>query len=238
MSGQQTSTAGIARHGTRWGRAAIMAAAGIGVIVAMASLVLQHVLATYVVFNTQSTPASFNTSALVGQDVGFGMVPANVNGSGKAVLRAGFATASLDGFCLSKSETIAGLTIVVKITAGNNAPGTSGDITANNVSFDLPSFKASGSGIAMSGMDQIGLTTDDITTTRTGGAYDINPLGGPLTRYGQGWVGIDASQGTFTQLKGKIYSAEIQGSINLPHLSITTSPGGTACDDPSASYQN
>lgn len=228
----------LEKHGTRWGRATAMAVVGLAAIVAMASLVMQHVLATYVLINAQSTPASFNTSALVGQDVGFGMVPANVAGTGKAVLRAGFATASLDGFCVSKTETIAGLTIVLKITAGNNAAGTSGDITAKNATFDLLSFKSSGSGVSMSGMDQIGLTTDDITTTRTGGAYDINPLGGPSASNGQGWVGIDASQGAFNQLKGKIYTAEVEGDINLPHLSITTSPSGTACDDPSAAYQN
>lgn len=227
-----------ARHGTRWGRAVPLVLVGFAAIAAMGTLVVQHVLATYLVINAQSTPASFNTSALIGQDVGFGMVPTSVDGASKAVLRAGFATASLDGFCLSKSETIAGVTIVLKVTAGNNAAGTAGDITANNASFDLLSFKAGGSGIVMSGMDQIGLATDDITTTRTGGAYDVNPLGGPLTGNGQGWIGIDATQGTFSQLKGKLYTAEVQGNINLPHLSITTSPGGTACDDPSAAYQN
>ena len=232
------TTLSAPRHGTRWGRALPLALVGLVAIGWMGSLVARHVLATYLVINAQGTPASFNTSALVGQDVGFGMVPAAVNGTDKAVLRAGFATASLDGFCVSKSETIAGLTIVLKVTAGNNTPGTSGDITASNASFDLLSFKSSGSGIVMSGMDQIGLTTDDITTTRTGGAFDTNPLGGPVANSGQGWMGIDATQGTFTQLKGKLYSAQVQGSIMLPHLSITTSPSGTACDDPAAAYQN
>ena len=223
-------------YGTRWGRAAATFAAGGTVLGAMAAMVSTHVLAAYLSIDSQAKPSGFNTSKLTGQDVAFGMTQATVNGSTKAVLRAGFATATLDGFCVSKTENVLGLfDVTLKVTAGNGVGGD--DIIANNASFDLTDLR--GAQINLEGKDQLGQTTTDVTTTRTGSTYDANPLGGPTDSYGKGWVAIDATRGTLTNLKGKLYSVQIQGDITLPNLSIGVSGDyGFACDGSGTTISN
>ncbi|MEX0428170.1 DUF6230 family protein [Nocardioides sp. DS6] len=237
----RTSPAPEPRNGTRWGRAGMLATVAAAAVVGIATLVDQHVLALYLDIDSEASPASFNTTALVGQDVGFGMVPTSVNGTQKSVLRAGFASATLDGFCLSQTQSLGALgSFTLKVTAGNGTSAT--DISASNASFDLVNFTAADAGIVLSGQDQIGLATSDITTTKTGTSYDSNPLGGPETSYGKGWIGIDASKGSFTKLKGKLYSARVLGNISLPRLSIKafsgTSGDASACDAATTAYQN
>lgn len=248
-------TARAPRHGTRWSRAAPLVLLGVGAIGATTALVETDVLATYVTVTNQATPASFNTSMIAGQYVGFGMVPGTVaTGAGaaatpKAVLRAGFAVASLDGFCLTKQEKLGPVTFWLKITAGNGTADTHGtapsngtipDITAHNMTFDVTwvtmGNQSSPQGLALAGMDQIGLAAPDVTTSQTNGVYDTNPLGAPTAANGAGWTGIGGTAGSLNHIKGVIYSAQIQGDINLPHLAITTSTSGSACNDPAAPF--
>ncbi|UDY23205.1 DUF6230 family protein [Nocardioides sp. Kera G14] len=216
------------RYGIRWGRAGAVAGVSLGLLGSMTALVTTNALAAYVTVSSQSKPSEFNTSKLTGQDVAFGMVQSDVNGTIKPVLRAGFASATLDGFCVSKTENVLGLfDVTLKVTSGNGAAGD--DIVASNASFDLTELR--GTTINLEGKDQVGQATADMTTTKTGGTFDTNPLGAPTGGYGAGWVGIDASKGTLSGLKGKLYSVEIQGDITLPNLSIgVTGASGFACN--------
>lgn len=223
------------RYGTRWGRATLVTALSGSLLAAMAALVSTNVLAAYVSIDSQAAPSEFNTSQIVGQDVAFGMAQASVAGTPKPVLRAGFASATLDGFCLSKTESVLGLfNVTLKVTAGKGSAGV--DIQANNASFDLTSLR--GNAINLEGKDQVGQATTDVTTTMTGSAYDANPLGAPTAGYGKGWVAIDASKGTLTGVKGKLYSAQVQGDITLPNLSIGVGRSSFACDAADTTISN
>lgn len=224
------------RYGTRWVRLVAFAGVSGALLASMAAMVSTNVLAAFVSVNSQAEPARFNSSQIVGQDVAFGMAQANVNGATKSVLRAGFATATLDGFCVSKTENVLGLfNVTIKVTAGNNAPGA--DISANNASFDLLTLR--GSQINLSGKNQVGQATTDVTTTKTGANFDANPLGAPTAGYGKGWVAIDAASGTLTGIKGRLYSAQVQGDITLPNLGISvTGDSGFTCDAPSTTTTN
>lgn len=224
------------RYGTRWGRAGAAVGLSGSLLAAMGAMVSTNVLAAHVSIDSQASPSQFNTSKLTGQDVAFGMAQANVNGATKSVLRAGFAQATLDGFCVSKTESVLGIfDVTLKVTSGNGAAGD--DIIARNASFDLTQLR--GTQINLEGKDQVGQATADVTTTKTGGVFDANPLGAPEAGYGKGWVAIDASRGTLTNLKGKLYSVQIQGDITLPNLSIGVGGDyGYACHAGSTAFTN
>lgn len=230
------STGEPVRYGTRWGRAATTFVAAGGLLATMAAMVSTHVLAAYVSIDSQAKPSEFNTSKLTGQDVAFGMAETSVNGTTKSVLRAGFAQATLDGFCVSKTENVLGLfDVTLKVTSGNGAAGD--DVVANNASFDLTELR--GDQINLEGKDQVGQATADVTTTKTDGDYDANPLSAPTAGYGKGWVAIDAARGTLNNVKGKLYAVQIQGDITLPNLSIGVGGDyGFACNGASTTPTN
>ncbi|MFT4264314.1 MAG: DUF6230 family protein [Nocardioides sp.] len=97
----------------------------------------------------------------------------------KNVLRAGFASATLSGLCLSKTET---LPILGDVTVKLYSPSSAGDITASNGVFDLTDIASDSSdaGINLKGNTQIGLATTDITTVYANGTglpYKANPFG-------------------------------------------------------------
>lgn len=225
-----------AEYRTRWGRFVAFFGVSGAALAAMASMMGSSVLATFVSVNSQADPARFNTSQLDGQDVAFGMVQTQVNGVTKSVLRAGLATATLDGFCVSKTESVLGLfNVTIMVTAGNNAAGA--DIAASNATFDLISLR--GSSINLSGKNQIGQAVTDVTTTRTGTNFDANPLAGSTAGYGKGWVGIDSSSGSLKTVKGRLYSAQVQGDITLPNLNIAVAgDSGFTCDNPATVTTN
>lgn len=214
-----------------------------GLLAVLAGLTVNNVLATNLVF--QNAAATFSSSALNGADVGLGMATmTKQNGATINVLRAGFAHVTLDGLCVSKTESVAGIPVTIRLTAGDSVLGTN-ELTAANATFDITSMTGTqqagqpASGLQLDGRAQLGLATADITTTGPDGNKDINPLDGPTANGGHGWYGIDADQGRIFSVKGTLWNAEIGGPLTLPNLRITVTPGtGTPCDDPSAGYPN
>jgi len=217
-----------ATYGTRWRRTSVLMLLGIGVMAAMLSLVKAEVLAAQVTY--QGSPAKFSTSRVTGQDVGFGMSNLTVKtadgtASTKKVLAAGFATGTLDGFCLSQVQNLPVVgDVVVKVSAGDGNATTS-EIRASNVQFDITELRGAGTGLNLDGVVHLGVATEDITTL----PGIANPLGGPT---GTGYFGIDATAGDIYQAKGYLYDAEIGGPMSMPGLEISVTPkalGGTEC---------
>jgi hypothetical protein len=220
-------------YGTRWGRSSVLALAALLVIAGVLLAVRQHVVALNIVF--QSSTSQLATSGIDGSDVGFGVVPmTRSNGSGgtdtRNVFRGGFANGKLDGLCLSQTQSILGASYTLKITAGDGVLGTY-EIAGTNALFDIVSIRgtgaSNGNGINMDGRAQFGLTAFDVTTTKTEGAFDVNPLG---SEQGTGWFGIDADKGNLYNLRGTIYNGVIGGPFSLPNLAITVQPGTSGCD--------
>lgn len=234
------SSGNATRTGTRWGRSSVMMLAGLAAVGGMGTIIGTSAFGISSTMVVQSTNASFSSTQINAVDAGFGMVPQTRYGAAgpqaKPALRAGFATATINGLCVSKSETIAGLTFTIRLQSGDDNTGTA-EIQAKNAAFDITSLRASGTGLVLRGVDQIGLATADITTseTTTPGSYVANPLDAPTGNAAQGWTGIDATAGTLNQVAGKLWSAQIEGDIILPKLSITTSPGtGASCESQAA----
>lgn len=220
--------AGPPAYGTAWRRTLPLLLLALAAMGGVLALVRADVLAATVTY--QGTTAKFATGRVTGQNVGFGMAQrtvVNADGSTavKNVLSAGFATGSLDGFCLSQVQSVPVVgDVVIKLTAGDGDPGTR-EISAVNVQFDIAQLRGNSTGVNLDGRVHIGIASQDITTL-TG--VD-NPLKAPI---GSGWWGIDATAGDIFAAKGFLYDAEIGGPMNLPGLKITVTPksaGGTEC---------
>ena len=221
-------------YGTRWGRTNALIVVALLVVGGILVAVKQQVLAASIVF--QSSTSQLATSAIDGSDVGFGVVRMNrstgVSGGSdlRNVLRGGFANGKLDGLCVSQVQTILGVTVTLKITAGDGVLG-SYEIQGSNALFDIASIRgtsgSNGSGINMDGRAQFGLAASDVTTTTTNGIFDVNPL---AADQGTGWFGIDADKGNLYNIRGTIYNGVIGGPFSLPNLSITVVPGTSGCD--------
>jgi hypothetical protein len=224
------------RRGTRWGRASVPIGLGLVSIGAALTAISHQVVAldfTVENNNANGEPTRFASSAIYAQNVGFGMTTAKLqSGTTVPVLRAGFATARLDGLCVSRQETIGPLTVTLTLRSGdgnlasNPSSGTTWpDIAANNATFDLRQIRGmqqsgqASNGINLNGLDEIGISTQDIQTT----PGLTNPLAGPSAA---NWVGISGTSATFYSVKGYLYDAAISGNIALPKLSITTGTGG------------
>lgn len=220
-------------YGTRWGRSSVLGVAALLVIAGILVAVQKRVVALNIV--VQSGTSQLATSGIDGSDVGFGVIPiTRSTGSGgtdtRNVLRGGFANGKMDGLCLSQTQSILGAPYTLKITAGDGVLGTY-EIAGTNALFDIVSIRGTGSsngnGINMDGRAQFGLTAFDVTTTKTDGAFDVNPLG---SVQGTGWFGIDADKGNLYNLRGTIYDGVIGGPFSLPNLAISVQPGTIGCD--------
>jgi len=220
-------------YGTRWGRTNALALVAFLVIAGIVVAVKQQVIAASLVF--QSSTSQLATSAIDGSDVGFGVVRmTRSDASGgtdiKNVLRGGFADGKLDGLCVSQVQSILGVNMTLKITAGDGVLGTY-EIQGSNALFDIVTIRGTngtnGSGINMDGRAQFGLAASDVTTTKTNGSFDVNPL---EADQGTGWFGIDADKGNLYNIRGNIYDGVIGGPFSLPNLSITVTPGTSGCD--------
>lgn len=214
------------RYGTRWRRTAALAALALSLIASALVLMRLEVLAAPGVVYQGST-AKFASGRVTGQDVGFGMsqmTRKNPDGTTSTVdvLSAGFATGTLDGFCLSQVESIAPFgDVVIRVTAGDGDSATM-ETDAVNVQFDITDLRGNGTGVNLDGMVHLGVATSDITTLP---GVD-NPLGAPT---GTGWFGIDATKGDLFGVKGWLYNAEIGGPMNLRNLSIEVGPNVSEC---------
>ncbi|MFT4264300.1 MAG: DUF6230 family protein [Nocardioides sp.] len=207
------------RQGTRWGRAGLLALASFGVLGWIVGQAASGALAVQLNVDSQSSPAAFSTTLLEGPDIAFGAAAGSVDGSTTPVLRAGVSDATLNGFCLSQTQSLGVLgDITVKVTAGDDSG--KADITANYATFDLTTIRAAGEGVVLGGWNQIGVASTDVTTIDQNGAPYPNPLDAPTTGYGEGWFGIDSDQGAVHNIKGRLYSAQVIGNITLPHLKV------------------
>lgn len=217
-----------AAYGTSWRRSLPMLALALAGVGGVVGLVRAEVIAASVTY--QGSTAKFATGRVTGQDVGFGMAQRTVkNADGttsvKNVLSAGFATGTLDGFCLSQVQSVPVIgEVIIKLTAGDGNAATR-EINAINVQFDIAQLRGNNTGVNLDGRVQIGMASQDITTL----AGVDNPLEAPT---GTGWWGIDATAGDIFAAKGHLYDAEIGGPMTLPNLKITVTPrsaGGTEC---------
>jgi hypothetical protein len=223
-----TNGASAPAYGTSWRRTLPLMLLALTAMAVCLVLLKQQVFAAAVTY--QGNTAKFATGRVTGQDVGFGMRQLSSKSSGgvvstKTVLSAGFATGTLDGFCLSQVQNLPVIgDVVIKVSAGDGNASTR-EISATNVQFDIASLRGAGTGVNLDGRVQIGMASQDITTLPN----TNNPLGAPT---GIGWWGIDATAGDIFSAKGYLYNAEIGGPMNLPGLKITVVPkvaGGTEC---------
>lgn len=207
-------------NGTRWGRALPAMVVGLALVVSTLGMLQAQVLALN--FTVSDTSGEFASTGIRGEDVGFGMAEMTTrNGQTRKVLRAGFASGSMNGFCYSRTETIPIVgSVFFKLTAGDGDPSTY-EISANNAVFDIQELKGSGTGVNLDGVVQLGLATQDITT--------LPGVDNPLDQMGTGYFGIDATKGDLHQVRGTLWNADITGNITLPKLGITVSPSGTGC---------
>lgn len=242
-----TGTAGDGtRHGTRWGPMAGALATSLGTLAALASMTWNHAFGLDSTIIIQDGNATFSSSQITADDAAFGMAPVRLgNGTWKNVLRAGFATATLNGLCISKTETVAGLVkYTIKLTAGDGTGAL--ESRANNAALDVTSLR--GAGINLQGSTQIGQASTDLTTAPGAAPYLANPFGVPQTwdggffgpgttgpnaysatgngghTNGQGYTGIDATRGSLTAAYGQLWQAQVSGDITLPNLTIKVLP--------------
>lgn len=217
-----------AAYGTSWRRALPLMVLALAAMATSLTLLQQQIFAASVTY--QGNAAKFSTGRVTGQDVGFGMRQLSSKSSDgvvttKNVLSAGFATGTLDGFCLSQVQDVPVIgEVVIKVSAGDGNAATR-EISATNVQFDIASLRGAGTGVNLDGRVQIGMASQDITTLPN----TDNPLGAPT---GTGWWGIDATAGDIFSAKGFLYDAEIGGPMDLPGLKITVMPksaGGIEC---------
>lgn len=243
------------RMGTRWGRSSGAALVGMGLTAAMSTALWTNAFGLDASLVIQNEAVSFASSKLVASDVGFGMtLIKGEDGQPRNALRAGFAGAKMNGLCVSKTETLAGVgAVTIKLTSGDGDNANT-EISAANAAFDVIDLQAKGTGIQLQGSTQIGLSTPDITTVPGAAPFSSNPLGqlnpaftgGRLENFdaeiwnttanggrmnGQGFTGIDATRATLTTVYGKVLNAQIVGSITLPNLKISVTPGtGQSCE--------
>jgi hypothetical protein len=234
-------------YGTRWRRTVAPLIVGGILLAVLGTLLWRQVLA--VQLTIQGNGMSFSSTEIFGQNVAFGMVPITTTSTtDKPVLRAGVAIASLNGLCVSKTETVAGFTATLKLTAGDGNASTT-EISAKNAIFDMTSLgdpNSSGtkqSSVYLNGAVQLGVASTDVTTVRdANGNYVANPLwpdtdanGTPNpapTGYGEGWTGIYGTSGDLKSVHGTLWDAQIKGNIVLPNLKIQVIPGtAQSCQD-------
>lgn len=235
-----------ARTGTRWGRAGLVGGLAMGVLTAFASLTWNQALGFDSTVKIQGADASFSTSRLVADDAGFGVGPVRLGtGTWKNVLRTGFAVASLDGLCVSRTENLGPFKVTIKLTSGDSTAGTT-ETKAASAAFDLTKLR--GNSINLQGSTQLGLAATDVTTLPGKAPYEANPLGIPNTfaggffnpdgtggqvysssgngglPNGQGYTAIDATRSALSNAYGSLWQAQINGDITLPNLSINVYP--------------
>lgn len=173
----------------------------------------------------QGGSATFSSSEIYAKDAAFGtaVVTAPSAPNGLPVLRAGFASASMNGFCLTKTESFPVIgSLTLKLTSGDDNPTVETDIDNGNreirsnvAAFDITYLNASKGGIYLDGVTQIGLATPDLTTysqawtanhaaTPNGAPYQANPFGADLGNTASSGDWYDS--GTGTRLNGQGYT--------------------------------
>lgn len=226
-----------ARLGTRWGRTSVLILAALLTMVAVLWAAQAQLVSSALVVS-QSRTSELASGGLEGSDVGLGMTTTERStGVGnetdsKYVLRAGLADGKLNGLCLSQTQTVAGATVTLKLSAGDGDPATY-EISGKNAVLDVVSLRGqgasgrTGNGINLDGRAMLGVASSDITTlTAPDGTAVANPLDAPT---GVGWFGIDADKGNLYNIKADVYNVVIGGPFSLPGLKIDIEPGNSGC---------
>lgn len=222
------------QHGVRWRRATALNLVGLALLGCIATLMSSGTTWGLGGPNLvlQGKKSEFSTAKLSTTNVGFGIVPIQVQtGTGKEtryVLRMGFAAGSLDGFCLSQTERILGTDWTVRVTSHDDVLDVA-DVSGKNVQFDITSATStstpntSGNGIALRGNVALGVASQAITTWTDGtGNAVVNPLEGPddFTGVNGRLFGVDSDVGELYNVKGDIYDAVIEGPLTIKNLRI------------------
>lgn len=222
------------QHGVRWRRATALSLVGLALLGGLATLMSSGTTWALGGPNLvlQGQKSEFSTARLSTTNVGFGIVPIQVQtGTGEEtryVLRMGFADGSLDGFCLSQTEQVLGIDWTVRVTSRDDAINVA-DVSGKNVQFDITSVTStntpntSGNGITLRGNVALGVASQAITTwTDSTGNAVVNPLEGPndFTGVNGRLFGVDSDVGELYNLKGDIYDAVIEGPLQVKNLRI------------------
>ena len=241
----------MSTYGTRWRRMVAAMTVGFGLLAVMVTAMGSSASAvfspTLTINNGSSTFSSTNIHAA---DAAFGtslvqtQAAASSGGDWTPVLRAGFASATMNGFCLSRVEEVGMLgSYTVRLTSGDDDPATN-EINAQMAVFDITQFRAAAApGINLQGVAQIGLASTDLTTNPGSAPYAANPMGLPQAfdsswyqasgngghNNGQGFTGIDATVADLNSVYGDVWQAQIEGKVTLPNLEIELLPGNQSC---------
>jgi hypothetical protein len=223
--------------GVRWGRAALPLLVGLATL---AWFAYEAVCGSVMGLGgpnlvMQGRSAEFSTARLSTTNVGFGIVPIKAGSSTRYVLRMAFASGSLDGFCLSQTQSILGADFTIRVTSRDGAVDVA-DLTGRNIQFDVTSLTStnapnpSGDGIALRGNVSLGLATQTLTTWQSGGVDVVNPLDAPESFAGINGrlFGIDSDVGDVYNVKGDIYDSVIEGPITIKNLQLEVVPGSAA----------
>lgn len=241
----------MSTYGTRWRRMVAATTVGFGLLAGMVATMGSSASAvfspTLTINNGSSTFSSTNIHAA---DAAFGtslvqtQAAASSGGDWTPVLRAGFASATMNGFCLSRVEEVGMLgSYTIRLTSGDDDPATN-EINAQMAVFDITQLRAAaGPGINLQGVAQIGLASTDLTTNPGSAPYAANPMGLPQAfdpswyqasgngghNNGQGFTGIDATVADLNSVYGDVWQAQIEGKVTLPNLEIELLPGNRSC---------
>ncbi len=233
-------TDAVARMGTRWRRVAVMNVGAFAVLGWMVSqLWTGTVMGLGAGLVVQGEKSQFSSAKLSTTNVGLGVVPITLrSGSGdstKYVLRMGFANGTLDGFCVSQTESFLGVDYTIRITAGGNDINVT-DVSGKNVQLDATAVTSTnlpntnGNGVLLRGNVELGVAVQSVTTWQSGGVDVVNPLDGPESYTGINGrlFSVDSDVGDLYNVKGDLYDAVIEGPVNLKKLKIEVVPGGAA----------
>lgn len=213
------STAGV--RGTRWGRALPLIVLSLAAIAAMSVLVARNVLAAQVTM--QNGTFQFASTRVAGTNTAFGIATANQqDGTNKKVLRTSMKTATLNGFCLSKVQTVPGVgDVTFRFQSGDGDASTS-EFTATNVLFDVDGFRSTGVGMVLKGNVQMGISAQDVQSTGTDNPLDVSTALGA-------WA-IQSPDSSISEMRGLLRSATLPVAA-IPGMKITAKVGGAQCND-------
>ncbi|MEU4455053.1 DUF6230 family protein [Nocardioides sp. NPDC023903] len=241
----------MSTYGTRWRRMAAATTVGFGLLAGMVATMGSSASAVFSpTLTTNNGSSTFSSTNIHAADAAFGtslvqtQAAASSGGDWTPVLRAGFASATMNGFCLSRVEEVGMLgSYTIRLTSGDDDPATN-EINAQMAVFDITQLRAAAApGINLQGVAQIGLASTDLTTNPGSAPYAANPMGLPQAfdsswyqasgngghNNGQGFTGIDATVADLNSVYGDVWQAQIEGEVTLPNLEIEVLPGNQSC---------
>ncbi|MEU7532292.1 DUF6230 family protein [Saccharothrix sp. NPDC042600] len=193
---------------TRWGRTALVALPGLGLVAAMTAAMANSLLAAS--FAVAGVPIQLKSDDVSGS--GFaGVVSAR---AGQGVTYAGFTTAELSGLCAATTPEVLGVPFTLKITAGDADPKTR-EISASGLLLDAKQLSGNAE------FDQLKLGVAK-------GSLDRGPAE-VRGETGTSDFGLQAERARIGSLDADALSAAIGGTFKLDNLQLSVSPGATRC---------